>query len=186
MDIQQLWDKARRETELIRLRLAALSSVQTTAVPYIFLAESSLHQGDTVIRRGSVLIERPAIVLPSFSPQFEGFEFELEAQPRVSGDSMATFLLLRGIQFPSLRYRHELSTLDVMESSLRQAVEQWNGQLTRAEDIHTGLVVGPEDAWQFSLLLLIGALVVRSAEGDLRRILDDWRQRRPPGSGDGR
>ena len=47
----------------------------------------------------------------------------------------------------------------------------------RAEDTTTGLVVGPEDAWQFSVLLLVGALVVRSAEGDLRRILDDWRRR---------
>lgn len=37
--------------------------------------------------------------------------------------------------------------------------------------------MGPEDAWQFSLLLLVGALVVRSAEGDLRRILEEWRKR---------
>jgi hypothetical protein len=48
-------------------------------------------------------------------------------------------------------------------------------------------VVGPEAAWQFSILLLVGALVVRSAEGDLRRILESWRARQrgdaPPRSG---
>jgi hypothetical protein len=46
--------------------------------------------------------------------------------------------------------------------------------------VKTGLVIGLEDAWQFSILLLVGMLVIRSAEGDLRRFLDDWRKRQQP------
>jgi len=178
MDIQELWDKARKRTEIIRMRLKDLSTFEATAVPYVFLAESSLNQGDTVIRKGHVLIERPAIILPNFSPQFEGFEFDTEAH--ISDEAVATFLLVRGIQFPSLKYRHELSSLDVVEGALGKAIEQFNRQFAQAEDIATGLVVGPEEAWQFSLLLLVGALVIRSAEGDLRRILEDWRRRQGP------
>ena len=175
MDLQELWDKALKRTEIIRLRLQDLATFDVTVVPYIFLAESALNQGDTVVRRGQVLIERPSIVLPSFSPQFEGFQFDQDLH--VHEEAVATFLLVRGIQFPSLKYRHQLSSLDLMEDPLQKAVEHFSQQLTVAEDIRTGLVVGPEDAWQFSLLLLVGALVVRSAEGDLRRILEAWRKR---------
>ena len=178
MDIQELWDKARRRTEIIRMQLQDLATFEATAVPYTFLAESSLNPGDTVVRKGHVLIERPSLILPNFSPQFEGFEFESDLH--VSDDTVATFLLVRGIQFPSLKYRHQISSLDVFEHSLQKAVEHFSHQLTAAEDIRTGLVVGPEDAWQFSLLLLMGALVVRSAEGDLRRILDEWKKRQRP------
>lgn len=177
-DIQALWDKARKRTEIVRMRLQDLSTFDATSVPYVFLAESSLNPGDTVVRKGQVLIERPAIILPGFSPQFEGFAFESDLH--VSDDAVATFLLVRGIHFPSLRYRHEVSSLDVMEASLQAAIDRFTTQMAQAEDIATGLVVGPEDAWQFSLLLLVGALVVRSAEGDLRRILDEWRKRQKP------
>ena len=175
MDIQELWDKARRRTEILRMQLQDLATFDATVVPYVFLAESAVNQGDTVMRRGQVLIERPSIVLPNFSPQFEGFEFDPALH--LSAETVATFLLVRGIQFPSLKYRHESSSLDVLEHPLQKAIEQFTRQMTAAEDIKTGLVIGPEDAWQFSLLLLVGALVVRSAEGDLRRILDEWRKR---------
>jgi len=175
MDIQALWEQALKQTEILRMRLQDLSAVETTAVPYIFLAESSLNQGDTVVRRGHVLVERPSIVLPSFSPQFEGFEFDPALH--LNADTLSTFLLVRGIQFPSLKYRHQLSSLDVVERSLHKASDDFKQQLTMAEDIKTGLVLGPEAAWQFSLLILVGALVIRSAQGDLRRILDEWRKR---------
>ncbi len=175
MDIQELWDKARKRTEILRMQLQDLATFDTTATPYIFLAESSLNPGDTVVRKGHVLIERPSLVLPSFSPQFEGFEFD--DQLHVSDETVATFLLVRGIQFPSLKYRHQISSLDLFEGPLQKATTHFTHQLAAAEDIRTGLVLGPEDAWQFSLLLLVGALVVRSGAGDLRRILEEWRKR---------
>ena len=183
-DLQELWDRARRRTEIIRMRLQDLATFNATVVPYCFLAESSLNRGDTVVRRGHVLIERPGIILPSFSPQFEGFPFDPALH--LNDDALSTFLLVRGIQFPSLKYRHQLSSLDVVERSLQQAIEECADRLSAAEDVTTGLVIGPEEAWQFSILLLVGALVVRSSEGDLRRILDAWRRRqreeRPPQS----
>jgi hypothetical protein len=179
MDIQGLWDKARKSTELLRLRMHELSAAESTAVPYIFLAESSVNRGDTVMRSGHVVIERPSIVLPGFSPQFEGFEFDSSLQ--LSEQSVATFLLIRGVQFPSMKYRHERSSLDLIEGPMNLAVRRYIDKLSRAEDTQTGLVIGPEDAWQFSVLLLVGALVIRSAQGDLRRLLEEWRRRQQQG-----
>ena len=160
------------------MRLQDLATFEATAMPYVFLAESSVNAGDTIVRTGQVLVERPAIILPNFSPQFEGFEFD--PAMHLSEHALSTFLLMRGVQFPSLKYRHELSSLEVLEQSLQQAIDQFGRQLTMAEDIKTGLVVGPEEAWQFSVLILVGALVTRSAQGDLRRILDEWKKRQQP------
>ena len=173
MDLEELWEQALKRTEIIRLRMTELSSFETTALPYIFLAESSLNMGDTVVRKGHVLVERPSLILPT--PQFQGFEFETDL--KLSEDAVLNFLLVRGVRFPSLRYRHELSSLDLREGSLQQAIDHFSTQLKQAEDIQTGLVIGPEEVWQLSVMMLVGSCVIRSAEGDLRRILDAWRRK---------
>lgn len=181
MDLPELWDSACKRTEILRMQVQDLVTFDASVVPYLFLAESAVNPGDTVVRRGHVIIQRPALVLPAFSPQFEGFGGDPEL--RLSDELLATFLLVRGIQFPSLRYRHERSSLDVVEASLQASITRFTDQLAAAEDIRTGLVVGPEEAWPCSILLMVGALVVRSAEGDLRRILEAWRKRQRPGAG---
>ncbi|MBI4354305.1 MAG: hypothetical protein HY595_03610 [Candidatus Omnitrophica bacterium] len=162
-----------RQTEIIRSRVKDLATLEATHVPYIFLAESSVNVGDTIVRRGQVLVERPALILPS--ARFEGFEFEQEHH--LSDDAVLNFLLIRGVRFPSLRYHHEMSSLDLREGPLKEAVAHYGEQLTHAEDVQTGLVIGPEEVWQFSVLILIGSLMVRSAEGDLKRLFEEWRKR---------
>lgn len=176
MDLEQLWDKALKQTEIIRTRIQDLATFEATALPYVFLAESAMNAGDTVVRRGQVLVERPSLIYPS--AQFDGFAFQTEWS--LSEDAVLNFLLLRGVKFPSMRYHHELSSLDLREGSLQNAITHFTDQLSRAEDIHTGLVTGPEEAWQFSVLILVGSLVIRSAEGDLRRLFDAWRKRQQP------
>lgn len=173
MDLQALWDKALKQTEVIRSRMQDLATFEATAMPYVFLAESAINAGDTVVRKGHVLVERPSLILPS--PQFEGFEFETDLH--FSEEAVMNFLLVRGVRFPSLRYRHERSSLDLREGSLQQAIDHFADLLKRTEDIQTGLVVGPEEAWQFSILILVGSLVIRSAEGDLRRLFEEWRKK---------
>jgi hypothetical protein len=173
MDFESLWDKALKGTEVVRSRITDLATFEATPLPYIFVAESSVNAGDTVVRQGQVMVERAALIMPT--PRFEGFELEDGLQ--VSEDALLNFFLVRGIRFPSLRYRHEHSSLTVREGSLQQAVTFYREQLQQREDVHTGLVLGPEDAWQLSILILVGQAVVRSAEGDVRRLLDEWRRK---------
>lgn len=177
MDLEALWDKALKGTEIIRARMLDLKTFEATMLPYVFLAESQLNQGDTVVRTGHVVVERPALILPS--PRLEGFEFA--AEHPFGEDTVLNFLLVRGIRFPSLRYRHELSSLDLRDGSLQEAVTDIQERLKRAEDVQTGLVIGPEEAWQFSVLILVGSVIIRSSEGDVRRLLEDWRKGQPGG-----
>ncbi|MFH1678419.1 MAG: hypothetical protein ABH914_02235, partial [Candidatus Omnitrophota bacterium] len=110
MDLEENWDRALAETKIIRFRIPYLSTFDTSGIPYIFLAQSTINLGDTVVRRGKILVHQPAIILPEDIPQFEGFEFQKAYQ--ISPDMVRMFLMVRGISFPSLKYQHEISKLD--------------------------------------------------------------------------
>lgn len=179
MDLEEKWEKAIKETEILRSRLGNLSTFKITELPYIFLAESMLNIGDTVVRKGKVLVHQPSIILPSNYPQFEGFEFEKGLH--VDDDVVRTFLLVRGISFPSLKYSNETYTLDVFEGPLKQAVGHFRNQLEKREDVHSGLFIGPEDCWQFSMLIFVATLVAKSASGDIKNILDKLKRRKKRG-----
>ena len=168
MDLEQKWNKAFAETELIRFRLSYLSAFDTTAIPYIFLAESKVNLGDTIVRSGKVLVHRPSIILPENMPLFEGFEFEKDYE--LSANMIRMLLLVRGVSFPSLKYEHEISKLDIYEGSLEKAKAYFKQKLQKSEDVETGLIVGSTDYWQFSLLIYIGSLIGKSASSDLKKL----------------
>lgn len=175
MDPQYLWSKALKETEIIRPRVHALHTFADTPLPYILLSESSVNVGDTVVRKGEVVVERPALILPPHIPQFSGFD--LEQLGENSENSFLNFLLIRGIQMPSLKYNNRTNSLDIHEGGLSDAIQQYREQLQRTENVHAGLVAAPEECWQFSLLIYVCSQIVRNAETDLRRLFEEYRKR---------
>ncbi len=174
MDIEANWQNALKHTDVVRARVLPLSTQDNTLLPYIFLAESSLNRGDTVVRKGEVTVEKPAIILPENLPQFEGFEFDRESALR--HDFITAFLMVRGIRFPSLRYQNKIESLDVFEGHVTKASDYWNEKLRGMEDVRTGLVRGPEDCWQFSILILIAHQILRQADGDIRKLMEKYRR----------
>ncbi len=175
MDLRHKWEKALKKTEVLRFHAGTLFTFKPTELPYIFLAESTINIGDTVVRKGKVLVHELSIFLPPNFPQFEGFEFEQDYQ--VNEDAVRTFLLVRGVSFPSLKYTNETSTIDVYEGSLSKAINHFSHQLEMKEDVYTALIVGPEDCWQFSVLIFVCAMVAKSAPGDMRKFLEDLQKR---------
>ncbi|MBN1871223.1 MAG: hypothetical protein JW800_01470 [Candidatus Omnitrophica bacterium] len=174
MDVEKNWERALEKTEIIRPRVQELLTYSSTDIPYIFLSESSINVGDTVIRKGSVIAEKPSLILPSGMPRFEGFEFNEDAHK--AEDAISHFLLVRGIKFPSLKYNNRTYSLDIYEGQLKKAIEVSLDELQRKEDVITGLVVGPEDCWQFSILIFVCSQIVRSADGDIKRLLENYRK----------
>ncbi len=174
MSIQDFWEKALKKTEIVRPRVQPLHSNATTHLPYICLSESAINQGDTVVRKGEVLVEKPALILPYQTPHFEGFDFENEMH--FNEDTLTNFFLVRGVSFPSMKYNNTTSSMDVLPGNLSKTIEEQKLLLQRHENVHSGLIVGPEDCWQFSILIFVASQVMRNAEGDFRRLLDDhWK-----------
>ena len=175
MDLPKSWNKALKHTEIIRSRVQALMTFSETLVPYIFLSESTINPGDTVVRKCEILVERPSLILPANNPQFEGFEFEKEDYS--DDNSIINFLLVRGVSFPSLKYNNKTLSLDIHEGRLNQAITHYLQQLQQEENVSTGLITGPEDCWQFSVLIFIGSQIVRNADTDIRKLLEKYKKR---------
>ncbi len=176
-ELDEKWERAVRETRIIKYRLRNLLAFDSTELPYISLAPSSVNLGDTVVRKGKVIVHRPLIILPQGPfAQFEGFDFEEDFN--LTGEDIRRFLLMRGISFPTLKYKNETYTLDIFEGELEKAVAYFSDELERREDVHSGLIAGPEDAWQFSVLIYVAAMAVRSASSDIEQILGELRRRK--------
>ena len=88
------------------------------------------------------------------------------------------FLLVRGISFPSLKYNNKTHSLDIYEGHLEKAIGYYSDKLQQGEDVANGLVAGPEDFWQFSILIFIATQIMRSADSDIKRLLERFREER--------
>ncbi|MBN1687491.1 MAG: hypothetical protein JW893_00140 [Candidatus Omnitrophica bacterium] len=175
MDIEDYWQKALKQTEIVRPRIQPLLSHKETHLPYIFLAESVINVGDTVVREGEVVVEKPSIILPSNYPQLEGFDTEEDTS--FHPEMMTNFLLIRGIRFPSYKYNNRTYSLEIREGRLKAAIEEYSRKLQSEENVSTGLVIGPEDCWQFSVLIFVGSQVLKTADQDIKKLLDDYKKR---------
>ena len=174
MDIYEAWAKALKNTEILRPRIQHLLTFDDTVVPYILLSESSMNAGDTVARTGEVLVEKPSLILPPNHPHFEGFELEKSGSPQ---DGLLNFLVIRGIQMPSMNYNNRTSSLNVYEGDLGKAVAHYLDHLQRKENVHTGLITGPEDCWQFSVLIYVCTQVARNSARDITKLLEEHRKK---------
>ncbi len=174
MDVYELWAKALKHTEVIRPRVQYLSTFEDTTVPYILLSRSSINFGDTVARTGEVIVQRPSLILPPNNPQFSGFDFDEHLRSQESG--LVNFLLIRGIQVPSLSYNNKTSALDIYEGDLNKAVSHYADQLQRRENVHAGLITGPEECWQFSVLIYVCSQVARNSARDIQKLLEEYKK----------
>ncbi len=127
------------------------------------------------MRKGEILVEKPAIILPHDLPQFDGFDFEKEFS--TGQDMVINFLFVRGITFPSMKYNNKTFSMDIYDGHIEKAVGHYSDILQRREDVHSGLIVGPEDCWQFSVLIFVCTQVAKSINSDIRKLLEDFRKR---------
>lgn len=175
MNLYDAWDQALKTTEILRPRIRGLSSSSSTKLPYVFLAESSINSGDSVVRRGEIEVGKPSIILPSNLPQITGFDFEDGEE--INPDAVMNFLLVRGVQIPSLKYNNLTSSVDIFEGKLSEAIKSYLKKLQRTEDTETTLLTGGESLWQFALLIFIGLQASRSAQTDFKYLIDEWRRK---------
>lgn len=176
MDFHDAWTKALKETDIIRSRVSSLHTFNQTRVPYILLSASSINLGDTVVRKGDVMVEKPSLILPPNNPQLQGFEFDHIEE--FNDSRLMNFLMIRGITMPSFKYNNTTQSLDVYEGGVQAAIQYYGEELQRAENVSTGLLVAPEDVWPFSILIFICTQIARDSERDIRRLLEEYKNKK--------
>lgn len=175
MNLDKQWEKALDNTEIKRQKIQKLYTFRPTEIPYVILSASSINKGDTVVREGKISVDKPVVILPDNSPKLEGFDFQPDMN--TNSDDINSFLFMRGIKLPSLNYNNDIYSLDIMEKSLKEAKKYHLNLLERKEDTSTGLIIGPEDCWQFSLVIYVAALIEKSAGSDIQNILRRFKNR---------
>jgi hypothetical protein len=169
MGIDEIWQKVLGNTRIFRSRLARLEVSGGTELPYIFLAESEVNIGDTTVKKGKVTVDKPLIYLSDGLPQFYGFDFEEKLN--IDTETVKTFFMLRGVNFPSFKYTHS-SQIEVHEGTLEDAIEKYGDLLAKQEDVDTGLVAGVSDYWQFCILVYVAGIVAKSVPYEIKKLLE--------------
>jgi len=172
MDATFAWEKALRETNIVRSRVIGLQTFSETHVPYILLSPSTINEGDTVVRSGEVLVHRPSLILPPNIPQLEGFDFD--GEDSFKEDNMINFLMVRGISLPSMKYDNKISSLNVFEGKMDDAIGFYGNRMQREENTSSGLICGPDELWQLSLLIFVCSQIAKNSSVDIRRLLDEY------------
>ncbi len=70
-----------------------------------------------------------------------------------------------------------MSSLDIFEGKLDEAIKYYGNHLQSQENTSTGLLIGPEDVWPFSLLIFICGQIVKNSSTDIRKLLDQWHRK---------
>ena len=174
MNIQDTWEKALRNTKIIRARAHDLQTFSDIMREH-YGGFCHGKQGRYSCQEGEVTVAKPAIVLPHDIPIFEGFDFEKDFE--LGQDIITNFFLVRGVTFPSMKYDNKTHRLDIFNGHIDKAIGHYSDTLQRKEDVHSGLIVAPEDCWQFSLLIFICMQVAKSANSDIRRLLDHFKKK---------
>lgn len=171
MSIEEDFARAVHETEIHRGRRSRLLTVGSTELPYILLNRSVVNKGDTVVRRGILRVQEPAILLLQNPHQFEGFGDE-------NGDRHEAMVAIgRLAHFPPAHYSNRQVQMDVVDGELDRVLLDVEHRLDATHDEKTGVLSGPVEVWHFSLMVYVGQIVRQSAGGDFQDLIRRLRDR---------
>jgi hypothetical protein len=172
IDIEKKWEEALQKTKIVRSKYGKLETFKKTVVPYVLVNESLVNKGCTVVREGNVEVSPAFIHLPY--SKYELLNFRFKETTNYSDEIVKSFLLIRGVQLPSMKYHNNEVKLEVIEKPLDEVIKEYLQYFQRKEDIDTGLIVSIPDIWQFSLIIYIATLATKSVENDIKNFLDKF------------
>jgi hypothetical protein len=71
-----------------------------------------------------------------------------------------------------------MSSLDVFEGNVDEAIKHFGNQLQSQENTSAGLLVAPDDVWPFSLMIFICGQIAKNSSTDIKKIMDQWRNKK--------
>ncbi len=166
MDHDAEIEYAVRHTELVRSPEQRLNTFGVTNVHYYLLAEPMDSVGETRIREGRVIAERPRIVTPHyFINVFEGFGDHSRKQ--------AEALLSRYGFDPNIleyKYRNEMGDTWILSENISHVILKISGKIDDERDALAAILKCPDDAWQISLMMFIMSMTRSSASKNIAEL----------------
>jgi len=163
------------KTEIIRQYQRMLYTFGDIELPYVFVAKHDKFDDRAVVRRGTVLMQRPRILLPGSGggPQFkEGFEHARAIPPDVA-------YIFRAARVPYSTISNRPVAREHLEYGRpTDILDKINSQLDRKEDTDTGLIQGLLEGMDISLMRYSFGLAVKSAPENMSEFLEHLRKRK--------
>ncbi len=159
-----------RRTEILRAPKQSLHSFGTTNIYYYLVTEpvySELvkNMGETVIREGRVIAERPRIVTPYYLSRLEGFSLEarryFEALMREYGSN------IQGLFYT---YKNEPKELTIVSDNLLSVVDKLNTEIDKRGDRLAAIIKGEDELWDVSILKFIYEITRSSVRDNISQM----------------
>ncbi len=159
-----------KNTEILRLPKQALATFGITNIAYYVLTnpvydEITKEGGETVVRQGRVIAEKPRIVTPYYMSQLEGF----------SGDAkkyLEAMMQKYGADTPGLyyTYRNEPGSLTIVEEELMAVLERLNSDIDERGDPLVTIIKGQDELWDVSLMSCIYEITKSSMHSNISQL----------------
>jgi len=160
---QEQFDEAWQAVDVVRYSQPNLFTFGDTRLKYTVIAPSEIHQGETVLREGQVVVQKPMIInlLGAEGVHLEGFgEF----------DQMPGFLIERMAYIPRLNYRNQEGRMEIVSTPANELIEQVIKKLDTEGDNLMGVMKSPAGAWQIGVLRYSVEKIVQSTPYNIQEL----------------
>ena len=153
-------------TQVLRPPRQNLETFGITKVRYHLLtapayADLVAGEGETVVREGQVIAERPRVVTPYYLLNLQGFSHHarryLEKMAQEEHSSPALLY----------RYRNEVEGLSIVSEPLDQLAQKLTEKLEREGTALACVIKGVDELWDVSLLRFIHEFTLRSLQSNV-------------------
>ncbi len=157
-------------TEILRAPKQGLFTFGTTNIYYYLVTEPIYTEitkktGETVIREGKVIAERPRIVTPYFLTNLEGFS----DNARHYFDQL---IKMYGKNAPGLlyAYRNEPKQMNIVSDNIQTVIEKLNAEIDKSGDPLKAIIKGIDELWDVALFRFIFEMTNRSVGDNINQL----------------
>ncbi len=148
------------KTEILKMPSQKLSTFGTTNISYYLL---STLDGNTRVRAGKVISQRPKIIQPSQIEQlFEGFGENSEKYARQIYEQFGENPKILNYQF-----KNKLSSTSNTSKTLNQVYERLLKEIKKKENNLHAIIKTDDKIWQIAMMKFIVDLSLKSAQGNI-------------------
>jgi hypothetical protein len=172
---REKFEECWRATEVVREYQRMLFTFGDMELPYVLIAEHGRFKDRTVVRKGVMLLQKPHILLP---PSYSGLQFQ-EGFEHANAIPPEAVFLLRAMQLPYSQISNRPIAKEQMEyGSLQSVLDRFDREMESGEDMETGLIKGPVDGADISLMRYSLGLAIKSTPGNVKEFFEHLRRRR--------